>query len=104
MKVANKGGLSVLLWMGLFMLGRPALAADPPRPNILFIYADDQSYKTLSCYQQSPSWVKTPSIDRLAQRGIRFERTYLGPWCMPSRASLLTGHLQHAIRSMTMEG
>lgn len=78
-------------------------AADRP-PNILFIYADDQSYKTLSCYDGSPSWVKTPNIDRLARQGVRFHRTYLGAWCMPSRASLLTGRLQHAVMSMTMAG
>lgn len=78
-------------------------AADKP-PNILFIYADDQSYKTLSCYDGSPSWVKTPNIDRLAKQGIRFHRTYLGAWCMPSRASLLTGRLQHGVLSMTMAG
>ena len=74
------------------------------RPNILFIYADDQSYKTLSCYPESPDWVHTPNIDALARRGVRFERCYLGAWCMPSRASLLTGHLQHAVQSMRMEG
>ena len=74
------------------------------RPNILFIYADDQSYKTLSCYDGSPDWVKTPNIDRLASQGVRFERSYLGAWCMPSRASLLTGRLQHSVMSMTMEG
>ena len=82
-------------------------AADPAgarRPNILFIYADDQSYKTLSCYDGAPAWVKTPNIDRLATRGVRFERSYLGAWCMPSRASLLTGRLQHAVMSMTMAG
>src|SRR5262249_22162416 len=74
------------------------------RPNILLIYADDQPYKTISCYPGAPDWVKTPNIDRLAKRGVRFERSYLGPWCMPSRASILTGKLQHAIQSMTMEG
>jgi arylsulfatase A-like enzyme len=74
------------------------------RPNILFIYADDQSYKTLSCYDGAPAWVRTPNIDRLATRGVRFHRSYLGPWCMPSRASLLTGRLQHAVMSMTMQG
>ncbi|MGC3972247.1 MAG: sulfatase-like hydrolase/transferase [Pirellulales bacterium] len=78
--------------------------AKPTRPNILFIYADDQSYKTISCYGSSPAWVKTPNIDRLASRGVRFERSYLGAWCMPSRASLLTGRLQHGVMSMTMEG
>jgi len=40
------------------------------RPNILFIYADDQSYKTLSCSDGGPDWVRTPNIDRLAARGV----------------------------------
>jgi arylsulfatase A-like enzyme len=74
------------------------------RPNILLIYADDQSYKTISCYGSSPDWVKTPNIDKLARSGVRFERAYLGAWCMSSRASILTGHLQHGVQSMRMEG
>jgi len=77
-------------------------AAD--RPNILFIYTDDQSYKTLSCYPEAPDWVNTPNIDALAKSGVRFERSYLGAWCMPSRASMLTGLLQHGVESMRMEG
>lgn len=74
------------------------------RPNILFVYADDQSYKTLSCYGDQPEWVDTPNIDSLARSGVRFERAYLGAWCMPSRASMLTGRLQHGIQTMRMEG
>lgn len=74
------------------------------RPNILLIYADDQSYKTISSYGAHPSWVKTPNIDQLAKRGVRFERSYLGAWCMPSRASILTGRLQHGVQTMRMEG
>jgi arylsulfatase A-like enzyme len=81
-----------------------AQSAPGARPNILFIFADDQSYKTLGCYGAAPAWVKTPHIDRLAARGVRFERSYFGAWCMPSRASLLTGRLQHAVMSMTMAG
>lgn len=77
---------------------------DAPRPNILFIYTDDQSYKTLSCYGAHPEWVSTPNIDRLAKSGVRFKRAYLGAWCMPSRASILTGRLQHGVESMRMEG
>lgn len=73
-------------------------------PNILFIYTDDQPYKTVGCYPESPRWVKTPNIDRLAETGVRFHRSYLGAWCMPSRAALLTGRLQHGIESMRMEG
>ena len=84
--------------------GSSLFAEAPKRPNILFILADDQSYKTVHCYPESHSWVKTPNIDRLAQSGVRFDRAYLGAWCMPSRASLLTGRHPHGIESMRMEG
>lgn len=79
------------------------LAQERP-PNILLIFTDDQPYKTIGCYPEAPDWVRTPNIDRLAASGVRFERAYLGSWCMPSRASLLTGRLPHAIESMRMEG
>src|SRR5262249_12495242 len=81
-----------------------ASAAPAKKPNILFIFADDQSYKTLLCYPESWSWVKSPNIDALAKSGVRFHGAYLGSWCMPSRASLLTGHHPHAIQSMRMQG
>jgi len=97
---------SPIIWMvcvcWLALGGFRAHGAD--RPNILFIFADDQSYKTLSCYPEAPPWVKTPQIDKIASQGIRFERAYLGAWCMPSRASFLTGLLQHAVPTMRMEG
>ena len=93
------------LLISFVCLSASAYAAEQPRrPNILFIYADDQPYKTIGCYPGAPDWVNTPHIDRLAARGVRFERCYLGAWCMPSRASLLTGRLQHAVMSMTMRG
>jgi arylsulfatase A-like enzyme len=79
-------------------------AAEPARPNILFILADDQSYKTLGCYPEAWPWVKTPNIDRLATEGLRFHAAYLGAWCMPARASLLTGRHPHGVESMRMEG
>lgn len=79
-------------------------AAEPKRPNILLIYADDQSYKTVGCYPESFPWVKTPNIDRLAAAGVRFHAAYLGSWCMPSRAALLTGRHPHGVETMRMEG
>jgi arylsulfatase A-like enzyme len=79
-------------------------AEAPKRPNILLVYADDQSYKTVGCYPESWPWVKTPNLDALARSGVRFRGAYLGGWCMPSRASLLTGLHPHAIQSMRMEG
>ena len=74
------------------------------KPNILFIFTDDQSHRTVSCYPESPEWVKTPNIDSLADKGIRFAHCYMGSWCMGSRATLLTGHQTYGVKSMRMEG
>ncbi len=96
-------GFALLLISIVLKLPTPLDAAEQ-RPNILFIYADDQNTRTLSCYENAWSGVQTPNIDALARSGIRFKHCYLGSWCMPSRATLLTGHYPHAIESMTMEG
>jgi arylsulfatase A-like enzyme len=102
-----------LCWVSSLICSPPAFAQQPPReqpaakpkrPNILLIYADDQSYKTVGCYPGSFPWVKTPHIDQLAASGIRFNHCYIGSWCMPSRATMLTGRLPHGIESMRMEG
>ena len=94
-----------LCWCAAFLAAAaPVARADRGPPNILFILTDDQPYKTVGCYPEAPDWVRTPHIDRLAAGGIRFERAYLGAWCMPARASLLTGTLQHGIESMRMAG
>ena len=74
------------------------------KPNILFIYTDDQSYRTVSCYPEAHDWVRTPNIDKLAKSGMRFSYAYIGTWCMASRASMLTGRHPHAIETLRMEG
>lgn len=78
--------------------------ADDDRPNILFIYTDDHSHRTVGCYPEAYPWVRTPTIDSLAAEGVRFESAYIGTWCMPSRATLLTGHHQFGVESMRMVG
>ncbi len=82
----------------------PVCAATRERPNILFILSDDQSYKTVSCYPEALPGAHTPSIDALARSGVRFTHSYMGAWCMPSRATLLTGRHPHGVESMRMEG
>jgi len=74
-------------------------AAPESRPNLLFIYTDDQSLRTLSCYRDQGAWpwVRTPKIDRLVHEGVRFTSAYGASWCTPSRACVLTGRLPHGI-------
>ena len=88
----------------LFCLYLPLLLTAEARPNILFIYTDDQSTRTVGCYEDAFDFVRTPNIDALAKTGVRFSRAYIGSWCMPSRATMLTGHHQHGVESMRMEG
>jgi arylsulfatase A-like enzyme len=90
--------------LGMLAAGACASGATPERPNILFIYTDDHSHRTISAYKEAYPWVRTPAIDNLARRGVRFTAAYNGAWCMPSRATLLTGRHSYGIESMRMEG
>lgn len=75
------------------LLAAPAAAQPPPaapRPNIVFILADDLGYGDLGSYGAGD--VATPSIDRLAREGVRFTDFYaVANTCSPSRAALMTG-------------
>ena len=58
----------------------------------------------MSCYDEAYDWVNTPNIDQLASTGVRFAQAYIGTWCMPSRATQLTGYHQFGVESMRMQG
>jgi len=67
---------------------QPATAQPAARPNVLFIMADDLRAELGSVDYPA----RTPNLDRLAARGVTFQRAYCQqPLCNPSRASLLTG-------------
>lgn len=63
------------------------------RPNIVLIFSDDQGVNDVGCYG---SEIATPTIDRLATEGIRFNQFYAASSiCTPSRYGLLTGRYPH---------
>ena len=84
--------LRFLLALGCLFLAQAnslAKGETPNQPNVLFLICDDLNCD-LGCYGHP--LVKTPNLDRLASRGVRFEHTYCQyPLCGPSRASFMTG-------------
>jgi len=65
--------------------------------NLLFIMSDEHSKRVLGC--NGHPMIKTPNLDRLSARGVRFADAYCNsPICVPSRASFQTGRYVHDIR------
>ncbi len=64
------------------------------RPNVLVLIADDLRHDALSA--TGNPWIETPSLDRIVEEGVLFERAYVTTSrCCPSRASFLTGRYSH---------
>jgi arylsulfatase len=72
-----------------------------PRPNIIYIMADDMGYSDLGCYGGE---VNTPNLDQLAANGIKLKKFYNNSRCCPTRASLLTGQYPHTVGMGGMVG
>ncbi len=69
----------------------PTRAAEPTKPNVVYILADDLGYGDVGCYNPA-SKIPTPNIDRLAKEGVRFTDAHSpSAVCTPTRYALLTG-------------
>jgi arylsulfatase A-like enzyme len=80
----------LILFSLTFLTPISSQAAELPKPNIVFILADDLGWTDLGC-QGSP-YYESPNIDRLASQGLRVTSAYTcGPNCQPTRAALLSG-------------
>lgn len=83
-------GASAFLWPHKLLAAAASQAAGVRKPNIVFILSDDIGYGDLGCYGATK--VKTPNIDRLAARGLRFTSAYApSAMCTPTRYGILTG-------------
>ncbi len=68
----------------------------PERPNLLFIYSDQQRYDSLPTY--GADWVQAPNLERLADQSFVFENVYVSqPVCTPARSTIMTGLYPHTL-------
>lgn len=74
-----------MLTAGFFLFSAHA----EKKPNILLIVVDDMGWSDPGCYGGE---IDTPSIDRLAEQGVRFTEYHVNPMCVVTRTSLMTGH------------
>jgi arylsulfatase len=77
---------SLTLFFLLLAFAYPLLSAE--RPNIILIVCDDLGYSDLGCYGGE---IRTPNLDRLASKGMRFSQFYNAAVCVTTRAALYTG-------------
>ncbi|MBB2149254.1 sulfatase family protein [Pedobacter gandavensis] len=78
----------------LFLLLCGHLTYAQQQPNIIIIVSDDHAFQSIGAY--GSKLMKTPSIDRIAKEGVRFDKGYVtNSICGPSRAVILTGKYSH---------
>ncbi len=97
MSSANRLALALVVSLFSFALNSARAWAEDSarsRPNIVFLFADDQSTYSVGCYGNPD--VLTPNIDRLAREGVVFDRHYnTTAICMASRANVFTGMYEY---------
>jgi arylsulfatase len=75
------------LYLLCFIFGIATAAAQQDRPNIVLIVVDDMGYSDIGAFGGE---IATPSIDALAEAGIRMTNFYVGPTCSPTRSMLMS--------------
>ena len=65
------------------------------KPNLVFVFSDQQRYDSLACYGND--WLRVPNLNRLADQSFVFRSAYVAqPVCTPARATIMTGLFPHA--------
>jgi arylsulfatase len=80
------------LYLLCLIIGITNAAAQQERPNVLLIVVDDMGYSDIGAFGGE---IETPSIDALADAGIRMTNFYVGPTCSPTRSMLMSGNDNH---------
>jgi choline-sulfatase len=106
-----KWGFSILVLLfgsnGILTAANRFAAPGQEQPNFLFLFSDDQTFRAVGYAHELE--VKTPQLDRLAERGLRFtdcfnQGGYSGAVCIPSRAMLNTGRTVWQCADSTRQG
>ena len=100
----------ILLVLGTILFGTEfqiQAAENQPRPNVLFLFADDQRADTIAALGNP--LIQTPNLDKLVRNGVSFRRAYMqgamqGATCVPSRAMLLSGQSLFHIDEKLLRG
>ncbi len=90
----------LLPWRLLKAAPAQAAPADKPKPNIVFILADDLGYGDVQCLNLKRGKIPTPNIDRFARQSVTFTESHSGSAvCSPTRYGVLTG--RYSWRALT---
>ncbi len=90
--------LLLLTVSGLITAAAQDRSDDAPT-NVVFILSDDHRHDFMGFHEDAPSYIETPSMDRMAREGVHLKNAFVTTsLCSPSRASILTGQYAHKHR------
>ncbi len=87
--IPNSSILCLLCLLGLLQPSTASAAGNKRPPNVIVVITDDQGYGDLGCHGNKH--IKTPNMDKLYAKSIRFTNFHVDPTCSPSRSALMTG-------------